>query len=158
MSNEFIQAAEDANRLLAGFSAVATLSAAFAQAGKVQQAQAEAEARLAELQPMLGKAKDDIAHAEQTLRAAELEAKQVIADAETQAITIKSMAQKEATEIVSDAFNKADEIRGQCEANTNAANEHVASITAQHTAISLEVEALESRVEKARAYLAKLQG
>ena len=50
MSNEFLQAADDARRMLRGFAAVEQVAKAFEQVGTLQQAGVEAQAALVKLQ------------------------------------------------------------------------------------------------------------
>lgn len=58
--NEFLQAADDARRLLAGFKAVAVVADAFEHAGRVIQARDEAVTTLAETAKQVGQAKDEL--------------------------------------------------------------------------------------------------
>jgi predicted nucleic acid-binding Zn-ribbon protein len=158
MSNEFLQAADDANRLLAGFSAVKTLADAFAKVGQIQQVQAEAEARLAELNPKVDQARAQIAEAEATLRAAELQARTLVADAQAEASVILVNAQAEAQTVQAGADSYVLQKHVEADTAFVAAQAALQAVAEQHAAISLEVQAFETRVAEARAYLAKLAG
>lgn len=158
MSNEFLQAADDAKRLLSGFAAVATLAAAFEKAGSLQQAQGEAEAALAAMLPKVAEAMAQVTQAEENMRAAEREAMVIVANAKAQAADIAIDAQNKADLVLANAESSAASQRAMVQAALDSAEHDIAEAAAKRDAIYAECEALEIRANDARAYLAKLAG
>lgn len=156
MSNEFIQAADDANRLLNGFAAVRTVADAFAKVGLLQQAQAEAEAALAE-------AAAAIADARAELCAAKTEGEQVLA--ETQAVVAQAALRAAGT--VNDAAarvtwlkSKGELIASDAEAYAAHVRAEVAEEVAAHSVAMLlateELDATNAKIAAAKASIADL--
>lgn len=158
MSNEYLQAAEDAKVLLRGFAGVAALAAAFEKAGSIVQAQGEAEAALAALIPKVSEAASQVMQAEENMRAAEREAQVIVADAKAAAVDIVNDAQRKAELVLSSAESNAAGVRATVQAALDSAEHDIAEAAAKRDAIYAECEALETRANDARAYLAKLQG
>ena len=158
MSNEFLQAADDAKRLLSGFAAVATLAAAFEKVGSLQQAQGEAEAALAAMLPKVAEAMAQVTQAEENMRAAEREAMVIVANAKAQAADIAIDAQNKADLVLANAESNAAGVRATVQAALDSAEHDIAEAAAKRDAIYAECEALEIRANDARAYLAKLAG
>lgn len=158
MSNEYLQAAQDANRLLSGFAAVATVAAAFEKVGSLQQAQSEAEAALAALAPQVADAITQITRAEENMRAAEREALMIVANANFKAEAITTDAQLKADLVLSDAESNAAGAKAAAQAAVESSEQEITQAEAKRDAIYADCEALEIRANEARAYLAKLAG
>lgn len=158
MSNEFLQAADDARKLLRGFAAVQQVADAFDKAGSAVQAQAEAEAALEATKPKLLKAKEAVEKAKQAAIDAQVQADQIRADAQAEAAAIVVAAKGDAASIVAvaDEHRKAQETLLES-AVLSISVETTAKI-AERDAMILEVTDLERRADEARAYLAKLAG
>ena len=158
MSNELIQAADDARRLLRGFAAIETVAAAFENVGQLEQ-------RKDEVEKLLKKLGDDVKEATDTFRAtvekaelANAEAKRMTANAKTVADGIVSSAEAKAKALVEDAMaavREADQAKSSTIASAEA---HLGEIEVQRNVLLAEVEALEARAAEAKAYLAKLSG
>lgn len=158
MSNELIQAADDARRLLRGFAAIETVAAAFENVGQLEQ-------RKEEVETLLKKLGDEVKDATDTFRAtiekaeiANAEAKRMTADAKTVADGIKSSAEAQAESLVSDAMAAVREAQEAKDNATTLAEIHLGEIEVQRNVLLAEVEALEARAAEAKAYLAKLSG
>lgn len=158
MSNELIQAADDARRLLRGFAAIETVAAAFENVGQLEQ-------RKEEVETLLKKLGDEVKDATDTFRAtiekaeiANAEAKRMTADAKTVADGIKSSAEAQAKAMVEDAMASVREAQIAKDNVTTLAEIHLGEIEVQRNVLLAEVEALEARAAEAKAYLAKLSG
>ena len=158
MSNEFLQAAEDAKVLLRGFAGAAKLAAAFEKAGSAIQAQGEAETALAALIPKVAEATQQVMLAEENMRAAEREAMVIVANAKAQAQSIVNDAQIQSDLVLANAESNAAGVRATVQAALDSAEHDIAEAAAKRDAIYAACEALEIRANDARAYLAKLQG
>lgn len=158
MSNEFIQAADDARRLLRGFAAIETVAAAFENVGQLEQRKGEVEALLKELAKEVQGATDTLRDTIEKVEIANAEAKRMTADAKVVADGIKSSAEarlraaeEHAASIVREAQIAKDNV-------TTLAEIHLGEIEVQRNVLLAEVEALEARAAEAKAYLAKLSG
>lgn len=153
---DFLKAADDARTLLRGFDAVKTLADAFEQVGTLQQAKAEAEAALAALTPKVEESIRQVAMAEGNMRAAELEAKQIVASAKEQALDIVNDARRKAEDAAAMEVAKARLVEQGAVDMVNNAQAKVDALVEQRDNVAKEVEALEARVAEAKAFLAKL--
>lgn len=158
MSNEFLQAADDAKRLLRGFSAIQTLADAFERAGSLEQAAAEADVKLAKTVPLVEEATQKIALAEKTMRDAELAARLVAADAKIAADVVVGEAHEDAAEVRAVAAATLDAAKAQAVGIVSNAEALALAMSDRRDSLAQEVTELEFRAESARAYLAKLQG
>lgn len=158
MSNEFIKAADEARRLIRGFQALDSVAAALDKAGAAIQAKTEAEAALSGLHK-------EIADAHAQLDAAKADAKAEIDNAKAKAKKIVDDAAAKADELILGAQAKLDAERAKYEADVQkAAHDLAAALAAadeaearRDTALR-ELADIEAKIEKARAYLAKLAG
>ena len=153
---DFLKAADDARTLLRGFDAVKTLADAFEQAGSIQQAQAEAQAALDALTPKVEAAAAVVAQTEANMRAAELEAKQIVADAKAQAVDLVNAARRNIEQSEAELALKKTAAELGCADMVNAAQAKFDALVEQRDNVAKEVEALEARVAEAKAFLAKL--
>lgn len=156
--NEFLKAADDARRLLSGFKSVAQVADAFEQAGRVVQAKTEAEAKLAFLLTQIETAKVEAEglaakHAADE-SAAQLRTAELVAAAQAKALTIVADAQTAAanTELA------AEQIKAQASALLAQAQTEVLAAVAKREQLEQDCEALEKRLAKAQAQIAKLLG
>lgn len=158
MSNEFIQAADDARRLLRGFAAIETVAAAFENVGQLEQRKGEVEALLKELAKEVQGATDTLRDTIEKVETANAEAKRMTADAKVVADGIKSNAEAQAKALAEDAMAAVREAQIAKDNVTALAEIHLGEIEVQRNVLLAEVEALEARAAEAKAYLAKLSG
>lgn len=158
MSNELIQAADDARRLLRGFAAIETVATAFENVGQLEQRKDEVEKLLKKLGEDVKEATDTFRTTVEKAELANAEAKRMTADAKTVADGIVASAEAKAKALVEDAMAAVREA-DQAKSNTIASAEaHLGEIEVQRNVLLAEVEALEARAAEAKAYLAKLSG
>lgn len=157
MSNELIQAADDARRLLRGFAAFSEVAAALEHVGTLEQRKGEAETLLSATAAELEAAKvERDTHLEQ-IEQIRTECKRTTADAKTVAEGIIKSANLKAEDIISDA-NAAAALTREAAENVRAqADAHIVNLAAERDALLVETTALEERATAAREYLAKLQ-
>jgi chromosome segregation ATPase len=158
MSNEFIQAADSARRLLQGFAAVQVVADAFEKVGTLQQAGDEAQARLDAFSPLIADAQARVAELGAQIAVLEAEtqverdkALQVFADAQTAATNLVEMAQVHASELTANAQAWADE-------TTASARDIVATARDNRDALAAEVDTLQGKLDELKAQAAKLLG
>lgn len=153
-----LKAADDARRLLRGFKAFEEVANALDTAASLEQRVAEINAAI----PGLTAQRDAL-----TVEVAELQAR--AEKTKQEAKDIAASAKDAAAGILLDAKTKAEEVetglkasREQVNTNINemvaAWNTQLTELTAKHEAATKEVKDLETRAEKAKAYLAKLAG
>lgn len=153
-----LKAADDARRLLRGFKAFEEVANALDTAASLEQRVAEINAAI----PGLTAQRDAL-----TVEVAELQAR--AEKTKQEAKDIAASAKDAAAGILLDAKTKAEEVetglkasREQVNANINemvaAWDTQLTELTAKHEAATKEVKDLETRAEKAKAYLAKLAG
>lgn len=156
MSNELIQAADDARRLLRGFQAFSEVAAALDMVGALEQRKTEGESILASLTAEIVAARTELnTHIEQ-IEQVRAEAKSTTADAKTAADGIVKSANLKAEDIISDANAAAAETRVAAENVRAQADAHITSLTTTRDSILAETTALEERATAAREYLASL--
>jgi len=158
MSNELIQAADDARRLLRGFAAIETVAKAFEEVGQLEQRKAESESILNALAADVAATRAELQSSIEQIEQIRAEAKRTTADAKTVADGILKSADMKAEAIVSDA-NAAASATQEAADNVKAlADAHIANLAAARDAIMAETTALEERATAAREYLANLKG
>lgn len=158
MSNEFLKAADDAKRLLKGFAGIQQVADAFEKAGSAIQAQEEAEKAIPKLQAEAAELITAVGQAKLDVKSAKQDAKDIVAKAQEAAEGILLDANNKAQLVKSEADNFYSTTKTGCEAMVNQAMAKVDEAVAQRDAMAAEVKDLEARADKARAYLAKLQG
>jgi hypothetical protein len=158
MSTNLIKAADDARRILKGFKAFAEVADALEAAGQAELRAAEAGKLLADLQPKIDAAKVEVVEAKVQAAGHVEAAKQHAADcvfvakSEADGILRKAQAAAEALEITaSDLLTKR-----KAEAVSAMAERDAALV--KRDALAKECEALEARLAKAQASVAKLLG
>jgi membrane fusion protein (multidrug efflux system) len=156
MSNEFLKAADDARRLLAGFSAVATVADAFEKVGGLQQAKAEAEKAIPKLKAEAAAASAELAQARADLKQAKEDAKDIVAKANDAASGILADAQRKAVEAAEASDAASASAKATLDAMFAGADARIADLQAAHDKLAGEVKDLEARADRARAYLQKL--
>jgi chromosome segregation ATPase len=158
MSNTYIKAADDALRFLKGFAAIKEVADAFAEVGSLQQARTEAEAALPGLRAQADAARAELKQAQDDAQQVKDKAKKTTAEAKQVADGIVSAASSKADSVkaAADSYYETT-VQATKQAEADAALRALAD-TATRAAIEVEVKDLEARAEKARAYLAKLQG
>lgn len=156
--SKYLQAADDARRLLRGFAAVSELADAFEEVGKLEQARAEHEGILVQLRTDLGSIKEQIEQANTELAAVRQDASKTVADAKAIAEGIVSTAQLQADSIAFKADASVIEANDKVAAAVDQGKQDLEALRLQHEGLAAEVKALEDRVAEARAYLAKLAG
>jgi colicin import membrane protein len=156
--SDFLKAADDARRLLRGFKAFEEVAAALEMAGIAQQTKAEAESKLAFLLTKIETAKveaeEQAGKNAETVAAASKRAEEIVAAAGAKAVAIVADAQTKAA----NETQKAVADRKAAEDARAAAFAEAAEVMTKRDALLAEVSDLEKRVDKARAYLAKLAG
>lgn len=157
MSTNLLKAADDARRLLRGFTALADVAAALEQVGQLEQRRGEVEAQLIALRADVETAKrmeaDSLAKGAEHVSSAVTRADEIVARANVQAEHILSAANADAEQLLDAAQVRAanaDRARVTVEALADAAQ-------ATRDALEAECTEIEKRAEKARAYLAKLK-
>lgn len=158
MSNDFLKAADDARRLLRGFKAFEEVAAALEAAGIAEQSKTEALKDVESLRVQIASEKAELAAAKKDAAEARAKAKELIEQAELKAAALLEHTQQK-------AIAAAEKVRGEADAYLAAKTAEVDSVVNQQRkaearvgSLSVEVKELEARVEKARAYLAKLAG
>jgi esterase/lipase len=158
MSNEYLQAAQDAKRLLSGFAAVATVAAAFEKVGSLQQAQDEAENALAILQGQIAAAKDELAAAGVSLAGVNDAALTATAEAKSTAEHIVFVAQQAADGIVMQAKQFADEAATASEARLAAIQYEVQEAETIRSAITREADLAQAKLDAIQAAIKLITG
>lgn len=156
--NEYLQAADDANRLLRGFAGVQKIADAFGKVGQLQQAGDEAEARLKSLAANVETSRGMLSVAEQSLKEARASARDVLQSADKHAAN----AQREAVEAVAQTRQECDRLVKAARVDANAvlteARAEVAKINERQRALSNEVAELVKKRDEHAAFIAKLKG
>ena len=158
MSNDLIKAADDARRLLRGFKAFAEVADALEAVGQLELRAKEAANILAGLQVQVAAAQTDVS-------IAKVEASEIVADAKSAAGKLVAKAEVKASEILGAAQTAAKDV--EAKATDLVANRLAESVSAaaardsalvKSDALVKECEALEARLAKAQASVAKLLG
>lgn len=156
--SKVLKAADEVRKLTKMFQSLGDVVDVLDRVGSVEQAEQEALARVEKLNAEAAKAKEaiSVAHGEasQLLAMAKSKADVLLSEAEQSAADLL----KSAESIVSEANARADAIIATGKIGVeNMAAEVAAAIGKRDEALEEAIE-LEKRAEKARAYLAKLQG
>jgi DNA polymerase I-like protein with 3'-5' exonuclease and polymerase domains len=156
--SDLFKAAADARLLLKGFKAFAEVAEALEAAGQIEQRTVEATKLLAELQPAVEAAKAEVARAKgaaaQHVDRAKEQASKVIADAEAKAADVVTRL-AEQVKLAEAAAN--DTLAERKSAAVVAMAERDGALV-NRNALLKECEALEARLAKAQASIAKLLG
>lgn len=156
MSNEFLQASDDARRLLAGFAAVQTVADAFAKVGTLQQAQAEAESALASLTDARDAARADLVAARAELDKVTTDTQALVAQAALRAAALDNEAQAR----LDAAIGKAQSIVAAAEDEATVHHETLArDLTAYNAGVRAaneELDAINAKIAAAKASVADL--
>ena len=158
MSTSFLQAADDARRLLRGFKAFEEVAQALDAAGLIEQRTAEAQRTLADLLPKIESSRQALADAEAQASNATSKASALVSEATTKAAEITRAARVSAQRLADEAESVAKEREAQATRFVKAADMEVASAATQRDTVLAEVKALESRLAAAKASAAKLLG
>lgn len=158
MSNEFIQAADDARRLLQGFAAVKVVADAFEKVGVLQQAEDEARNALTVHQAAIADAEAKEKDLQSQIGVLEAEtqverdkAKRVLADAQALADFVLLEAQTHAEQLVA-----ATQV--QIDSQIDTAQTALAGFKAQRDALADEVSALQTKLDTLKAQATALLG
>lgn len=158
MSNDFLKAADDAKRLLRGFKAFEEVAAALEMAGIAEQSKTDAIKYVESLRVQIASEQVELSAVQKDVAEAKAKAQELIQHAESKAAALLDQAQQ-------NAIFEAEKIRSDADAYLAAKTAELDSvINHKHNAqacvdsLSAKVKELEARVEKARAYLAKLAG
>lgn len=156
--SKYLKTADDARRLLRGFAAIGELADAFEEVGKLEQQAGELGKQLIDLQAARDKLAEETDSARSVLSDLKKDAAGTVANAREIAQGIIDASKKDAAgmkdkaaAIVAAAVAEAQTIRDALAAEREAHGHTMAEIAA-------EVADLQAKAEKARAYLAKLQG
>lgn len=156
--SELLKAADDARRLLAGFAGLQTVADALEKAGRLEQAQAEADKTLLQLRADIDQAKKELADAT-------AESARIKKDAKTVADTLTAEAKTKADTLIEATNQRVASIMSDVDLQVANAKSHLAEAESQaviaqekRDALLLEAKDLESRIAKARAQAAKLLG
>ena len=156
--DEILKAADDARRLLRGFRAFEEVAQALEAAGQAVQTKAEAEAALATLNGELDKACIAVCEAKAELASVNAATKAKLDKAEADALVVAQTAKDAADRMAADARAVMDDAEAKGREIVAQAEAAAADVQAKRDALAAEVDDLEKRAEKARAYLAKLAG
>lgn len=158
MSNELIQAADDARRLLRGFQAFAEVAAALDHVGALEQRKTETETLLVDLRAQAVQANSELADVKMELEIAQAEAKRATADAKTVADGIVSSANAKAADLVKKAEERAQNIVDASSRLVENAKDAEQAVLANRDLIAAEVKELEKSADSAREFIANLKG
>ena len=157
-ATEFLQAADEARRLLRGFKALETVAAALDMAGLAEQAKGEAEAALVALKPQIDAAKAELGHALTDVALAKSKAAELVDAAHERAAAITAAALEKANESNAAAEAKLADAATRCESMLAAAASSVAESAAERNALVLEIDTLQGKLDKLKAQASKLLG
>ena len=158
MSNEYLKAADNAKRLLAGFKAVADVADAFEKVGSLVQAEKEARNALFELQGQIDIAKAELANVQDAAAKLKQEAMDVLARAKADADASLAIVSKECEKVIAESKAQAAELLADAKAHADAMGAQAAEAIARRDEAAKDLEDLETRLAKARAQAAKLLG
>lgn len=152
------KATEDARRLLRGFKGLEDVADALDKAATLDQRVAELNHLLPQLQAQHADLEQKIQAAQDSLATIRRQAESLDAAAQAHAAETRAAAEKEAAEIVQSGVTRGEYAVTLAQREVQEARAAVEAADALLAAKGAEVEALEKRAEKARAYLAKLAG
>ena len=158
MSNQFVQAADDARRLLRGFKAFEEVAQALELTGNVVQAKAEAEATLAALQPQIEAAKAELADVKAQAKAAKAKSADTVDAAERQADLVTASAQAKADDLMAAAAQAMAQAKADAADLAVAGAAALAKATEARDAVAAETQALQAKLDELKAQATKLLG
>jgi len=153
----YIQAAEDARRLLRGFQAFSEVAAALDAAGTAEQAKVEAESALAALQPQLAEARDEMASATAAAKQAKFDVQTMLDDAKTRAQEIVQAALTDANEMNAKSKAQQAEADAALVVTSEAATKMVADAEAERDQVLVDVAAAQATLAGLRAAIAAIK-
>jgi len=156
--SKVLKAADEVRKLTKMFQALGDVVEVLDRVGSVEQAEQEALARVEKLNA-------EVAQAKEAISVAYGEASQLLATANAKSDELLSVAEQSAADLMQEAESKVAEANARADAIIatgkigveNMAAEVAAAIGKRDEALEEAIE-LENRADKARAYLAKLQG
>ena len=158
MSNEYLKAADDAKRLLAGFKAVATVADAFEKVGSLVQAEKEATKALADINKQLEAARKDLSALGAAAASTKEESEILLAEAKRSAKETVDAATKKANAILAAGNEQRDALVTSAEAMMATARDKAQAYELDVSVKIKELADLEEKIEKVRAQAAKLLG
>lgn len=158
MNTNYLQAADDALRLLKGFAAIKEVADAFAEVGQLQQAATEAQAVLDTIKPQLAQAIADRDEALAAITPAQEQAKAIIADAQDVAERLVEAAQGKREDERAKADLYCAEVVAAASAKVTEADEALAAKRAELAAMAQEASDIEARIERAKSKMQELLG
>lgn len=158
MNTNYLQAADDALRLLKGFAAIKEVADAFAEVGQLQQAATEAQAVLDTIKPQLAQAIADRDEALAAIAPAKEQAKAILADAKDNAAALIADAQAKAQDVKAQADVYCAEVVAAASAKVTEADEALAAKRAELAAMAQEASDIEARIERAKSKMQELLG
>lgn len=157
MTTNFIQAAEDARRLLRGFQAFAEVAAALDAANTAVQAKSEAEAALASLQEPLATARAELAAANDATSEAKFIVQRMLDAATERANEIKQAALAEANEMNAKMKERETESAAALASTAEAATKMVADAEAERDQVLADLAKAQSDLTTIRAAIAAIK-
>jgi cell division septum initiation protein DivIVA len=154
---DYLKAAADARRLLAGFKAIDTVAAAFEHVGDLERAGAEAKTRLDQLTIENQAARDLLTATKAEAHGVKAKAAAALEEAKKKAEGIVAEAHAAAGRTARQADEDASSVLAAAEELRVTAEKAVRAAEVERDRLLAEVKALEARVEKARQYIAKLK-
>lgn len=158
MSNEFLQTADAARRLLAGFSAVAEVAKAFEDVGRLEQRKAELEPAVLGLKAEHDNLTQDLADARAAIDAAKLEASSVRINADAEAARVMADARAAAARLADESEEQRRLALAEHDRAVVAQGEELQALRGQRDTLAQELSDLESKIERARAKMAEILG
>lgn len=156
--NKILKASDEVKKLHKMFQALGDVVEVLDNVGSLEQAEAEAKARIAKIS-------QDVEEARLKIDEANKKAEQIVTDSQAKAEQLLLSAEESARQLIADADIKvsqanasADAILATAKLGVDNCTQECAEIKARHDAFELEVVELEKRSAKAKAYLAKLAG
>lgn len=156
MSNEYIQATDDARRLLRGFKAFEEVARALELAGTAQQAQSEAEKALAGLNAQIEAAKVEQAEAKAAAKDAKAKAADAMAESKEKANGIVAEAQAQADAIKAESQAMLERANAEAEAIVTRATNAASVVRSQRDALDAEVNELQGKLDNLQAQIKKM--
>lgn len=156
--NELLQAAEDAQRLLRGFTGVQVVADALARAGTVEQQRVEAQTALDALQPQIVAARADLAQLQADAELVTSKAQEIATRITADAYALVAEASAKAQALVLDAQVEALHAKAQAESFVASCAAEVDKRMAMVQAASDELTALNDKIAAAKAAAVAILG
>jgi colicin import membrane protein len=158
MSNEFIQAADEARRLLRGFKSFDEVAQALELTGNVVQARAEAEAALEALKPQIETAKTELAEIKAQAKAAKAKSADAVEASERQADRVLASAQGKADDLMAAAAQAMAKAKADAADLAMAGAAALAKAIEARDAVAAETTALQAKLDTLKAQATALLG